>query len=131
MRSGPILFVFFLLLGALCGCQGPLREPRPVTHKAAGRVVHKDGKPFTRGGVIVFQHEGTRGMNCQGTIKEEDGTFELYSLTAQHRVTGAPEGQYTVVINPKAEGHERVSWTLAKKYSITAGENDLTIVIEE
>lgn len=125
---------FILLVGlslgttALHGCAPP-REPPPVTQKVEGRVVYPDGRPFTTGGTIVFTHQTMQGISCSAEIKQ-DGTFTLHSITAHHKVAGAPEGVYSVIVNPMSTSQENNSIALTKSYTVAVGENDLTIVID-
>jgi hypothetical protein len=118
-----------LLLGpTLLGC-GPEREQRPVTHKVSGTVVQRDGTAFTKGGVISFQHDTNQGITSRGEIKP-DGTFRVYSLSANHKVDGAQEGPHSITILPASDDQQTAPLQLRRKYIVEQGDNNLTIALE-
>ena len=140
-----LLALFAISLG--CG-GGP--EQLPV-HPAKGVVRYK-GEPMKGGGTVIFYPMGS-GKEASGTINE-DGTFTLQTYEAND---GAAEGQYRVVVyqvtmqepesSPETESTGEATEIVPKAdqipkiYSdatqspvtkeITAGENDLTIELEQ
>ena len=95
-----------------------------------GKVVHKNGKPYTLGGSISFRHETKEGVSTEGTI-DPDGAFVLQTVTAHHNVSGALEGSHAVTIVPPAPDQNVVPIRLAKTYVVVAGDNNLTIELED
>ena len=129
MRFRFVQLAFLAALAVVIGCTQN-REPPPVTHKAEGKVVLRDGKTFTTGGTITLYHETKSGVTTTGDIKS-DGSFKLHSITADGKVPGAPEGEYSVEINPLSQDQNVQVIRLKKKQTIAAGDNDLKIVIGE
>lgn len=131
MRAGLVLAGITLTI--LVGCNAnQLKEPIPSTHKAGGIVILADGKPFTKGGTISFQHddETKRGVTTSAAIKS-DGEFELTSVTARHSLPGAQEGSYRVTILPNSPDQSAMPIQLDKKYVVKVGDNRLTVKIEK
>jgi hypothetical protein len=111
-------------------CAQPTTETRPATYKVEGKVVRKDGKPYTEGGVIEFVPDPTKGVRSLGQINP-DGTFSLHTVTAQHRVEGATAGPHTVTVSPPAPDQNVRTFVLTKKYTVTPGENKMTVELED
>lgn len=128
MRNLCSLFLLIVALPIVGGCSSGRSEPKPTTQNVVGKVVLKDGSAFTKGGAVEFRHDEKEGVTAQGEIKP-DGDFQLYTVTADHKVKGAVEGSYTVTIIPTAPDQNVQPITLNKKYSVSAGENQLTLVI--
>lgn len=120
----------FVLACSLLGCTQPNREPPPVTTKVNGKVVHANGKAYTEGGMIEFRNESKPGVTSISGI-QPDGTFSLYSLKGQHKVSGAEEGSYEVTITPNSQDQNVRSMVLKKKVVVAPGDNDLTIQLED
>ena len=121
-RSSAVL-ALVALLGALVlvGCSDSKKG-----FVLKGSVSYQ-GKPLSSGMVRLHMAENRLAM----AMIQPDGSFALYSLTAQHRVTGAEAGLYTILIYPKSEDQNVIPYTLSKKYTVAAGENNLTIVLDE
>ncbi len=128
MRIYCGIIVFVVTLPSIGGCTKAHVEPKPQTQKVDGKVVLKDGSAFTKGGAIEFRHDEKEGVSAQGEIKA-DGAFQLYTVTAQHKVIGAVEGSYTVTIIPPAPDQNVQPIAIRKKYSVAPGDNQLTVVI--
>ncbi len=128
MRSSLVFILFLLILIPLVGCNRKT-EPPPITQKVGGTVVFKDAKPFSGGGTIEFRHETKSGATAISGILP-DGKFDLFTMTAQHKVPGAQEGSYTVTITPASEDQNVQPINIKKKYVIAVGENELTVVID-
>lgn len=128
MRGSGFAFVVLVGSTALLGCNNRQLEPKPETHKVTGTIVLKNGKSYAEGGSIQFQPEN--GASSMGIINEQ-GAFELYTVTADHRVEGALEGTHTVTIMPLSADQDGRSILLRKKYKVGPGDNNLTIVIED
>jgi len=121
---------------ALCfavGCSSA-KKPLPKAVPAGGKVVSRDGKPWT-GGQVLFAPVNETGVTTTGEIKE-DGSFTLSSFTAKEKVEGAPPGEYTVTMTPsqggdqaKATGTSPVS--LKEKFEVKeGGDNNFTIKVD-
>jgi hypothetical protein len=52
-------------------------------------------------------------------------------MTAQKKVPGAVEGTYTITIIPPAADQNIKLIELKKKYNVTKGDNNLTVVVDE
>ena len=121
---------WLLIMASVVGCsQGPV-EPKPVTHKVTGRIVHQDGKDYSGRGVIQFVHATKDGVRAISDVKA-DGSFELYTLTAQHKVPGAEEGTYKVTIIPHSDDQTQSvpSIPVAEPIEVSAGDNKLNVKI--
>ena len=129
MRSLRVVILFLFSLVPLVGCN-PKTEPPLATQKVGGMVVYKDGKPFADGGTIQFRHQTKTGVTSISGI-QPNGTFSLYSITAQQKVPGAEEGSYEVTITPNANDQNVRPILLKKKYEVVLGINDLTIQIDD
>ena len=122
--------VCLLLSVSIVGCnRGPV-EPTPITHKVTGRITHQDGKEYSGRGVIQFVHATKDGVRAISEVKT-DGSFELHTLTAQHKVLGAEEGTYNVTIIPHSDDQTKSvpSISVAEPYIVSAGENTITVKI--
>ncbi len=129
MRSLRDLILFLFILVPLVGCNQKT-EPPLTTQKVGGMVVYKNGKPFADGGTIEFRHQAKTGVTSISGI-DANGTFSLYSITAQRKVSGAEEGSYEVTITPNSNDQNVRPILLKKKYEVVSGTNDLTIQIED
>jgi hypothetical protein len=114
----------------LVACTPNHGEPVPETQKVEGKVTYKDGRSFTEGGAIEFRHAEKEGVFARGDI-DKSGTFKLHTMTAQKKVPGAVEGTYTITIIPPAADQNIKLIELKKKYNVTKGDNNLTVVVDE
>jgi hypothetical protein len=130
MRSLTILEGCFLLIGVAGGCSPARVEERPVTHKVTGKVIYKGGKAYSKSGAIEFRHETQSGATSIGEI-QSDGSFELRTVTAHHRLVGALEGAHFVTIIPVSPNQDIQPILLAKKYAVAPGDNQLIVEIED
>jgi hypothetical protein len=117
------------LLFVVTGCGPQQRAATPTTHKVEGKIVQRNGAPYTGGGLISFQHQTQHGVTCNGLIKP-DGSFALHSITADHKVPGALEGTYVVSVLPDSQSQDVQAVRLSKTYAVQPGGNDLTITLE-
>jgi hypothetical protein len=130
--------VLVLLLASGCG-----KEEMPKTYAVKGKVVRKNGQPFS-GGEIVFTSVTDPELRGYGVI-EKDGTFTLGTIghTSRGRselLTGAVEGDFYVNIRPAGGGGDpsappvgggKAAFTLKKTYKVEAKENnEITVVVE-
>ena len=129
MRAAVVLVLLSILFWPLVGCKQDQERP-PTTHKVEGKVVYRDGKAFTTGGAIEFRHETVDGAASRGTIKP-DGTFDLYTMTAQNKLPGAQEGSHIVTIFPTTTDKTAQPISVKKKYVIVAGDNSVTVQLND
>src|SRR4051812_18552130 len=83
-----------LVLLLVAGC----KEPMPKTYPVKGKLVLKNGKPFTAGGQITFISVTDPELRGYGKI-DQDGTFTLDTIghTSKGRsalLNGAVEGDF-------------------------------------
>jgi hypothetical protein len=121
---------------------GCAKEEMPKTYAVKGKVVSKNGKPYTSG-QITFMSVADPELRGYGTI-EKDGTFTLDTIAltksaGSERLPGAVEGEFKVNIRPGSGNDSqappvfagKAAFTLKKTYKIEAKENnELTIVVE-
>lgn len=120
-----------LLASALLGCgSGQRVAPPPPTHKTEGVVLKKDGKPVN-GGSVEFRSVQTPEFVSLGDVGQ-DGRFTLRTMGGSQDVAGAQEGEntvtYTPPLNDKGETNPVV---LTKTYAIKAGDNNITVTLEQ
>lgn len=106
----------------------------PKTFVVHGKVIGKDGQPYTTGGSIMFRPVSNQELQAYGELAEK-GTFTLHTLghTKSGRaenLKGAIEGEFKVLIEPPM-GKGRPFW-LNKTYRIEPNEqNEITVVVEK
>ena len=93
-RLASGLIVAFLAIVVGCN-QGPAL---PKTHSATGTVVYQGGQPM-KGGSLQFNSAADPLLRVVGEIKD-DGTFTLRTVKEGSFTTGAPEGDYQVIVTP-------------------------------
>lgn len=93
-------------------------------------MVSKSGETFTTGGAIEFRPDAQSDANSIGEI-QPDGKFVLHTLTSQHKVPGAQEGPHSVTIIPASREQNVQPIFLKKKYVVAAGDNFLTVDIDD
>jgi len=95
-RTGSLVLCLFLLACLGCGT-----SPAGNLHPVKGKVTFEDGKPLTKGSVILVA-DPTKNNSAKhepmGKIGP-DGSFEVYTLNQP----GAPDGTYKVVVNAQAD----------------------------
>lgn len=121
-----LLAGFGLMIALFTSCTKP--GDIPPTHKVEGKVIDKDGKPYSAGGAIIFHHDTQDHITAGGEIKA-DGTFMLQSTFGFTKVPGAVEGAYRVTIIPKSPGVATPPVSLQKKHVVEPRDNHLTIEI--
>ena len=126
MHRLGLLTSFGVIIAFLAGCTKP--GDIPPTHKVEGKVIDKDGKPYSTGGAIIFHHDTKDHITAGGEIKS-DGTFTLQSTFGFTKVSGAVEGSYKVTIIPKSPGVATPPVSLQKKHVVEPRDNNLTIEI--
>lgn len=113
---------------------GCAKDEMPKTYAVHGKVVKKDGQPFTVGGAIMFRPVSNQELQAYGELFE-DGTFTLHTLghtKSGHarNLEGTIEGECKVLIEPPM-GKGRPFW-LSKTYRIEPNEkNEITVVIDK
>src|SRR5262245_52909496 len=99
-RVSPLGLGLALVLLLVAGCS----EAMPKTYPVKGKLVLKNGKPYTAGGQITFISVADPEHRGYGTIAK-DGTFTLDTIghTSKGRsalLKGAVEGDFHVNIRP-------------------------------
>ncbi|VTS02834.1 Uncharacterized protein OS=Blastopirellula marina DSM 3645 GN=DSM3645_13505 PE=4 SV=1 [Gemmata massiliana] len=106
-------FARFVLLVALAsGCGKTLKPGQKPTYSVRGQVLVND-QPATNARVILVPLSGTPDERRPSAFCLSDGTFELSTYESRD---GAPEGEYTVLIewrpalpeNPREQGPDRL-----------------------
>ena len=110
-----------LVLVGVVGCGGGM----PRTYPVQGKVVFKGGKPVTDGRV-QFQSASDPQFKALGDIAQ-DGSFSLTTYVGPKHKSGAPAGEYRVVV--ELERPARVV-ALPNPYTVGTGDNEFTITIE-
>ena len=115
------------VLGPGCGRGDPDTFP---THDVQGKVVLKaSGQPLTEGSV-EFIHATEPRFNCGGEI-DHDGRFTLTTLAGTRKLSGAPEGEYTVTVRrPMGADQVERKVTLKKTGHIKPGPNTITLELD-
>jgi hypothetical protein len=125
--------VMAILLGGLAGC-----EQTPQTYPVRGKVVFRDGKPWSGGGRITFQIEGDPASVATGEIhKDSTFTVETHYVTSSGKgkaKPGALAGEHTVTVEEnfpvEHEGVMRIMpITVPKKYKVQPGDNQFVIEV--
>jgi len=117
-----------LLFVAVAGCQ-PDAAPLPKTYPVSGKVVLENGQPL-RSGMVMFQSAADPSVTTTGVI-QSDGSFSLTTLRDGQRADGAVAGQHRVtVIPPQDETQSAMVTVFREPYTVEAGDNDFTLVIE-
>ena len=129
LRFITVLASLFLLTWSMTGCSQS-KSPPPRTYKVEGIVVFKSGEIYTTGGAIEFRHETQSGATSIGEI-QTNGKFVVRTLTGEHKVPGALEGPHTVTIIPASREQNVQPIFLKKKYVVAAGDNNLTIDVDD
>lgn len=130
LRAARTSLVVVVLLASGCAKM----EEMPKTFVVQGKVVRKDGKPFTGGGAIMFRPLSNHELQAYGEIAE-NGTFTLHTLGHTkdghaRRLDGTIEGEFQVQIEPPM-GKGRPFW-LSKSYRIEPNEkNEITVVVDK
>lgn len=88
-------YVVMLTFTGFAGCSDPNTIPHLTTYPVKGRVLLASGKPLSVGRVF-FRRKAEPPIQAAGEIGP-DGRFELGTLESND---GAPEGEYTVRIDP-------------------------------
>jgi hypothetical protein len=123
-RTLPLALFLLSLSAVLLGCQRS--TPPPVTHPVQGKVL-LDGQLLTEG-AVEFQALAEPSWTTLGDINT-DGVFTLSTLHEGKRVPGAIAGEYrvTVLFASRDAKQKRSPLTLAKTYTVKAGDNAFTI----
>ena len=130
VATASLVLGAIVLLAAGCGKE----EELPKTYAVHGKVVKKDGQPYTVGGAIMFRPVDNYELQAYGELFE-NGTFTLHTLgrtkTAKtKRLDGAVEGECKVQIEPPM-GKGRPFW-LNKTVRIEPNENnEITVVLDK
>jgi hypothetical protein len=128
-RHALIAGLALLLISGFLGCARQTAKPPPPTQKVEGIVLRKDGKPVSGGGV-EFRHATKPEFVSLGEVGP-DGRFTLRTMGGISDAVGAQEGEHTVTYTPaSAKQEEMIPVTLSKKYMIKAGDNEITVTLE-
>src|SRR5262245_14431628 len=92
-----------LSLCAGCGETGGTTA-KSQTYPVTGFVKFKDGKPAT-GAAVQFTPLHDTSLAVSGDI-QEDGSFTLFTVKGNKRVSGAPEGEYRVTVQLPSAGRK-------------------------
>jgi hypothetical protein len=126
--QGHVLFgVFLLLVLSAAGCiKG---SSLPKTYPVTGSVVYKGGRPVA-GGAIQFTPADT-SYSVTGDIND-DGTFTLHTFKDNEKTSGAPEGEYKVIVQPPIGPDQRgvAAIPLPKPYKVEAKDNRFAIEVD-
>lgn len=97
-------FAFGLLLMALLfGAAGCGNSSLPKTYPVSGSVVYQGGQPM-KGGFIQFNSVADPLLRVMGDI-QPDGSYSLRTVKENDQATGAPRGEYQVVVTPPRPAH--------------------------
>jgi hypothetical protein len=133
-----------MLVAVILLASGCAKEEMPKTYVVKGKVVRKDGKPFTGGGQLTLTSVDDPELRGYGKM-DKDGTFTLstigHSSTGRSQVLGgAVDGMFRVSIRPDRLGGNssgppmfpgRQEFLLKKHYKVEPHDNnDLTIVFD-
>lgn len=66
-------------------------------HPVQGTVTLEDGKPLTKGMIVLERAEGGNPITARGQV-QPDGSFQLGT---EKPGDGAPAGKYRVLVNPQ------------------------------
>lgn len=129
-------FLSWTALGAVvlttAGCAK--EDEMPKTYAVHGKLITKDGKPYTGGVGIMFRPVNNHELQAYGEIAD-DGSFSLHTLghtksARAKKLDGGIEGEFQVQIEPPM-GKGRAFW-LSKTYRIEPNEkNEFTIVVDK
>lgn len=105
--GSSVIFALFLVLS---GCGGSSLQTVPV----AGKVTVA-GKPFTKGGTIVFYPDSAKGNESTLTATGDLNEQGEYRLTAKEK-SGAPAGWYKVTISSQGPSNPKDPYSLPKNF---------------
>jgi hypothetical protein len=127
-NRGPVLFGTFLVLG-LCAAGCIKGSSLPKTYPVTGSVVYKGGRPVA-GGAIQFTSSDP-SYSVTGDIND-DGTFRLQTFKDNDKASGAPEGEYKVIVQPPIGTDQRgvAAIPLPKPYKVEAKDNQFVIEVD-
>jgi hypothetical protein len=127
MRRVLLLVLVVVFLG-MPACS---TESGPPTFRVNGKIVRKDGKPYTGKGHVEFRLAAQPQHASFGMV-EEDGSFTLKTIVGNRSVAGAQEGEHTVTFTPPGDGQQLRSVTLKTHYTVKAGDaNTLIVKLEQ
>ena len=121
-----------LLVGLLAviaaGCGGA-KSSLPPTFPVTGTVKFTSGQPVA-GGAVQFASVTDSSFAVSGDIGA-DGAFTLATVKGTDQVTGAPEGEYKVTVQPPIPADHRAvpAVVLPKTYRVEPQNNTFTIEI--
>ncbi len=116
-----------LALCAIWGCSGAADIPQ--TFPVTGKVSDKDGHPFP-GGVMQWHLLADPTLTVNALIKD-DGTFEVFTLYNNRKLTGTVPGEFEVTIHPRVTGSRaEAAYRPARRFLVTAGKNEFDIEAE-
>jgi hypothetical protein len=133
-------FPLVLLAGSLVGLTGC--DSGPKVYPVTGKVVTKGkGQVKDLAGYSVQFQSVSDPTEMPGGPIEEDGTFTLYTQVGGNAITGVKEGTYKACLVPPAGGggappplviprRYTKFETSNLQYTITSGQNDITIEVE-
>lgn len=129
--SRPLLLLLVALASAISpGCSLSSTTPPPAIHAVSGKVVQKNGEPYTAGGAIQFKSTTDSSRVATGEIKP-DGSFTIGTVHENDVLAGSIAGPHRVtVIGPSGADQVSPIYDLKTVYTIEPKENVLTIRLE-
>lgn len=125
-----LIQLFAIALMAVSGCNSAPTTPPPATHAVTGKVVQKDGQPYTAGGAIQFKSTVDTSRIATGEIKP-DGSFSISLVHENNLLSGMAEGPHRVtVIGPSGADQVVPIYELKTIYTVEPKDNVLTIKLE-
>jgi hypothetical protein len=117
-----------LLAVIVAGCGGG-KSSLPPTFPVTGTVKFTNGQPVA-GGAVQFASVSDSSFAVSGDIGT-DGAFTLATVKGTDRVSGAPEGEYKVSVQPPIPADHRAvpAVVLPKTYRVEPQTNTFTIEI--
>ena len=93
-------FVSCLILGMTLTAYTGCRDPNAIVLYPVNGTVTLEGKPLVHAAVMFFPRGKTRGNACLG-YTDETGKYEL--APERDGGTGAPEGEFAVIVSKNRE----------------------------
>lgn len=94
-----------LVVAGIVGCGSSeidIPEDPNVLNPVMGGAIKLNGKSIPSGAIITFHPTsgGDASQKISGTYNADEGYFTVMTLKGQEKLGGAPEGVYTMTIQP-------------------------------
>ena len=124
MIRSALLVGACLLGGPGCGSEesGP---SLPETYAVTGTLVEPDGSPVKEG-TLTLKSESDPSLTVTGAI-DPGGTFELVTIMASERESGAPAGRYEVTFVRPLDGGQGAEVVPLEPVTLEAKETELSL----